>query len=127
MLEIGVGREAETLLVLAGGIEAYEVAGYILELALCFLLQAAPCPGAEFVDGRLHPLLSAVLRELVQSVNRHKDAVVVLVDELYHLLCGAVDVSAQKAAETPHAMIGVHNEIAWLDGRQFLQREGEFA
>ena len=69
VLQVGVGRETEPLLVLSGGIEADEVAGNVLEFALGFLLELVPCAGSEFVDSRFHPLLAAVFGKLVQGVD----------------------------------------------------------
>ena len=66
MLQITVGGEGEAFLLLAGGIEAYEVAGYILEFALSALLEFVPCARAEFVDFGRDTLFAAIFCELVE-------------------------------------------------------------
>ena len=48
-------------------------------------------------------------------MDRHENAVVVLVDELYHLLGRAVDLRAQESAEAAYAVVHVDDEVARLD------------
>ena len=127
MLEITVGREAEPLLLLTGSVELYKVAGDILELVLGLLFQAVPGAGAELVDGRLNPLFAAVFRELVKGVDGDEDAVVVLVDELDHLLCRAVDLGTQEAAELSDSVVDMDDIVPCLYGGKFLEREGQFS
>ncbi len=127
MLQVTVGREAESLLLLAGGVEPYEVSRDVLEFLLGLLFQAVPCPRAELVDCGFHPLLASVFGELVEGVDGDEDAVVVLVDELDHLLGGAVDLGAQQSAELPHAVVDMDDVVAGLNRRKLFEREGELA
>ena len=127
MLQIRVGREGEALLLLARGVELDKVAGDVLQLVLGALFQLVPGAGAELVDFWRNALFATVFGELVQGVYRHKDHVVVLVDEFYHLLGGAVDVGAHQSAELAHAVVDVHDVVAYLDGLQLFERQGELA
>ena len=114
-------------LLLAGCIEAYQVAGYVLEFALGALLELVPRAGAEFVDFWWHTLLAAIFGQLVQGVYRHEDDVIVGIDELDHLLCAAVDIGAQQSGKPAHAVVDVHYVVARLDGTQLFERKREFA
>ena len=127
MLHVAVGGELKAFLILAGGIQFYQVAGYILEACFRALLYFVPCTGAELVESGLYPFLTAVFRQLVERVYRHEYEVVVLVDELYHLLRVAVDTGAEQSAELADAVVDMHDIVARLDGSELLKRHGELA
>ena len=125
LLHVAVGRKGKAFLLAAGGIEPDKVACYVLQLALGALLHAVPRSAAQLVQPRLHAFFSAILGKLVQRVYRHEDDVVVLVDELYHLLHLPVHVGAKQSAEFSHSVVHVHYVVAHLYLVQLLQREGE--
>ena len=116
VLKIGVGGEGVAFLLLAGGIEPDEIAGYVLELRLGLFLHPVPCAGAELVDFRGHTVLAAVFCEFVEGVDRDEDYVVVGIYEFYHFLRAAVDVGTQQSGEFSHAVVDVDYEIAWFNG-----------
>ena len=127
MLQETIGRESEALLLAASGIEFYEVARDVFEFVFGVSLQFVPSVAAELVEARLLPLFSAIFREFVERMNRHKHDVVALESEFNHLLHSSVDIGAHQAAETPHTMVDVHDIVAHLDLVQFLERQREFA
>ncbi len=124
-LQIRVGREAESFLLPSGGIQAYEIAGDILEFLLGALLDAVPCAGTELVDLRLYALLATILGELVERMYRNEYRIASGIHELYHLLHVASDLCAEQSGEAPHTMIHVHYVVARLNGAKFLQRQSE--
>ena len=69
LLHVRVGRERETFLVFALGIEADEVAGDVLELRLGALLHLVPLARADAVEFGRNALLAAVFGELVEGVD----------------------------------------------------------
>ena len=127
LLHVAVGRECKAFLLAACRVEPDEVARYVLQLALGALFHAVPRSAAQLVKPRLHAFFSAILGKLVQRVYRHEDDVVVLVDELYHLLHLSVHVGAKQSAEFSHSVVHVHYVVAHLYLVQLFQREGELA
>ena len=127
MLHVCVGRESESLLLLSGGIQFDQVAGYILELGFSALLDSVPCPGAEGVDFGRHSLFTAIFGELVKCVDRHEYDVVVGIHELDHLLCVAVDIGAQQPGKFSHAVVHMHYVVTRLNGTQLLEAQRELA
>ena len=127
MLQVRVGGVCEALLLAAGGVEAYEVARYVLHLGLGALLYAVPGPGAELVYLGGYAFLAPVLGEFVQGVDGAEDDVVAGVYELYHLLRTSGHVRAHQAAEAAHAVVYMHYVVAHLYLPQLLEGEGEFS
>ena len=54
-------------------------------------------------------------RELVEGVDGDKDDVVVLIEELDHLLRTTVDVGLDQAGEFPDAVVDMHYIVADFD------------
>ena len=127
VLQVSVGRIGVTLFAAALGIELYEVAGNVFQLALGAALQFVPRARAEFAQARLHTLLAAVFRQLVQGVYRHEYYVAVEVGELYHLLARTVDGGAHQAAKLAYAVVLVHYVVAHLNLVEFLERQCKLA
>ncbi len=59
----------------------------------------------------------------MQCVYGYKDDVLVLVDQLYHLLRMAVDIGAQQSGKASHSVIYVYDIVAGLYRAQFLERQ----
>ena len=127
VLHISVGREGKTFLRLACGIEANQVASYVLEFALGALLHSVPSAAAQFVEAWRLALFASIFREFVQRVNRHKHHIVVEIGEFYHFLRRAVDVGTHQSAEAAHAVVDVHHIVAHLYLVEFLERKRQFA
>ncbi len=123
VLHVAVRGKGVAALLLSVGIQAYEVAGDVLEFALCALLHAVPRSGAYPVHLWRHTLLATVFGKLVQRVYAHEDDVVVGIHEFYHLLRAASHIGAQQTGEAPYAVVHVHNEVAWLYLPEFLERK----
>ncbi len=125
MLQEGVGAEGEALLLAPLRIEAYQVAGNVLDFLLRPLLHPFPGTRAQTAHrGRL-ALAAFILRHLVQGVDAHQHDVVVLIHQLDHLLLAAVGRGhAHQSGEAPHAVVDVDHEVAGLKLHQFLEREG---
>ena len=109
-------------MVASGCIELYEVARYVLELALGALLHLLPGTGAYAVDFGRNALLATVFGEFVERVYGYEQNVVVLVHELYDFLHAAVDIGAQQPGEFAHSVVDVHNVVARFYLSQFLER-----
>ena len=63
----------------------------------------------------------------MQGVYGDEDHVVVLIDELHHLLCGVAIRDAHQAGKAAHAMVGMHHVVAGSELVQLLQRESHLA
>ena len=63
----------------------------------------------------------------MERVDAHEHYVVVLVDELDHLLRAPVDVGLDQAAEAPDTMVDMHYVVARLYGVELAQAHGELA
>ena len=128
VLQVGVGRIGEAFLVATLGVELDEVARNVLDALLRALLQLLPCAGAERAEsGRFARVAAAVLRYLVERVDRHVDDVATLIVEAYHLLVGVADRHAHQAAELADAEVDVHDEVAGFHLLQLLHRECHLA
>lgn len=112
MLQVGVGREGETLFLLPLCVEADEVAGNVFYLALGAVFEALPGAGAELRQLGRHAFGAAVFAELVERVDVDQDDVVVLIEELNHLLGLSGHVGAYETAEAANAVVGVDHEVA---------------
>ena len=121
LLQVAVGRERKAFLVAACGIQAYQVARNILQLALGAFLHLVPRSGAELVEAWLYAFLPAVFCEFVERMYRHEYLVVVQVGELYHLLHLAVDIGAHQASEFSHSVVDVYYIVAHFNLRQLFQ------
>ncbi len=69
LLQVAVGGIGKAFLLAAGGIQADEFAGDVLEAALGARLHFSPSVGAQAVQARRLALLAAVFREFVQRVD----------------------------------------------------------
>ncbi len=127
LLHVRVGSEGMAPLLAALRIQAYQVAGYIFELALGAVFHAVPCARADAVEFGRHPLLAAVFGELVQGVDRYEDDVVVLIHELDHLLGTAGHVGAQQPGKLADAVVHMHHIVAHLELVELLERQGHLA
>ena len=128
VLEVGVGAVGEALLLAAAGVEADEVAGDVLDLRLRALLHALPGASSEAADARRLTFLALVLRDLVQSVDRDIDDIVVVKGDLDHLLHATIGLRhADETAEAADAVVNVDHVVTHLELLQFLQRECHLA
>ena len=121
LLQVAVGRERKALFVAACGVEAYQVAGDVFQLALGAFLHLVPRSGAELVEPWLDTFLATVFCELVQRMYRHEYLVIVQVGELYHLLHLAVDIGAYQSSEFSHSVVDVYYVVAHFNLRQLFQ------
>ena len=60
-------------------------------------------------------------------MDRNKNKSVVLEKDLDHLLRTAIDIGLHKAAETPYAMIDMHDIVIDLDLIKLLERQSKLA
>ena len=128
MLQIAIGAEGEALALAALLVELDQVTGDVLDALLGLILDALPGAGAERAQLRLGLLATgAVVRELVQAVEVDIDAVAAVVDELDELLRAALLLHRHQTVEAPHAVIGMHHEVAAVEALQLLEREGDLA
>ena len=61
VLQVGIGREGESLLAESLGVELYEVAGNVLDFLFGALFHALPCSRSQLVYGRWVALFAFVL------------------------------------------------------------------
>ena len=127
MLHEGVGREGKALFVASLGIELDEVAGDVFHLALGLLLHAFPGARPQFADAGRFTLLGPVFGQFVQGVYVDEENVVVLIDEFDDLLHGAVELGTEQPAELAHAVVDVHDVVAYLELAQLFERQRQFA
>ena len=126
-LQEAVGAELEALLLAALGVQLDEVAGNVLNLLLRAVLQLLPSPRAQLVQAGRLALLALVFGHFVQGVDGDEHHVVVLIDQLHHLLRGVAVGDAHQSGKAPHAVVGVHHVVAGGELVQLLQGKGHLA
>ena len=124
LLHVGVGREGETCLLAARGIKPDQVARHVLHLGLGAFLQPLPGARSKLADLGRGTFLSAVFRQLMQRVYRHKHHVAALEIEFNHFLRTSVGVGLDQTTEFGDAMVDMHYVIADFDLVQLLERHG---
>ena len=121
VLQVGVGREGESLFAESLGVELYEVAGNVLDFLFGALFHALPCSRSQLVHSGWVALLAFVFRYFVQVVYRHEYHVVVFVKKLYCLLHGISAGNAHESSEFSHSVVDVHNIVAGAEFAQLFQ------
>ncbi len=127
LLQITVGSKGIAFFLFARRIETDEIACDVLQFGFCAFLDFVPRARTDAVDFGRHTLFAPVLGQLMKSVDRHENDVVVLVDEFDHLLGATADIGAQQSSESADAMIDMDDVVSDLYLAQLLQRKGEFA
>ncbi len=63
----------------------------------------------------------------MECVDRHKDDVVVFINELDHLLSAAADVCTEQAGKRTYAVVDVNDIVTDLDLTELFERKGELS
>ena len=124
MLQEGVFAKREALLLLSPRVEAYEVAGDVLNLFLGAFLEPFPRARAEVAELRRGAFVALIFAELVEGVDGDEHGVVVLegeLDDFLHLAARAGN--AYQSDEAPDAVVDVYDEVARLELHQLFERE----
>ena len=123
-MHVGVAREGEALGGLALGVQLDEVFGYVLDLAFGAALEVFPCLAAEFVDLWRYAVGRAETGDFVEVVDAHEHHVAVAIDEFHHFFGTAAVVGhAHQSTEGSHAVVDVHNVVAYVEGIQVVKGE----
>ena len=122
-----VGAEGKSLLLLALGVKANQVASDILDFCLSPIFQFLPGTSTQFVESRHLSLFAFVLRHLMERMDRDKHHIVVLIDQFHHLLGSVAIGHAHQPGKATYTMVRMHHIVARSKLIQFLQREGHLA
>ena len=91
-----------------------KVLGNILDLRLRARLEALPCLGTKLMNLRRLGILGLIARNLMKSMNRDKDDVIILIGQLYDLMHSALVIfHSHKTTEYTHTIIYMDNIITY--------------
>ena len=127
VLHVAVGRVGKAFLLLAGRVQANQVARDVLHLVLGALFQPFPSAAAEPCYRRFRTLTTFVLADAVQVMDADEHVRPVAVVELDHLLRLAVHRRGDESSELGDAVVGMHDVIAYLQLVDLAQGDDGFA
>src|SRR5574344_1295350 len=114
MLHVAILAVGKTLLLQAGRIQFDEVACNVLHFGFHAFLHAFPCASTYSVQCGGLALFPLVFGNLVQGMNGHIDCIVVLIDNLDHLLHHIALRDSDKSSKTSHSMIDMHHIVIYV-------------
>ena len=123
MLHIAVGTIGKTRLLLTLRVESNKIAGDILHLRLHTVFHPLPRTCTQSVQSWSLSFPTLVLRYFIECMNGHIYDVVILIENLDHLLHLPIGRHSYQSTKLTHTMIDMYHVVTHLKLLNLLQRE----